>query len=258
MTAAVATTERTRLETLQEQEVKLAQQVEQLREKIATYPDRIAKERESAWYAKPSKRPLAQLNSPLQKLLDAEKGDVATLNGLQQDLSAVRNVIQQEDVRVREQETASARAQTQELHAKEEAIWKEAGELFGELANVWNTYVDLAEEEDRFATASGLDGSGALAVVPAPLSFKSFLLLLHRAATDSEVRLEPYEEQLIDAGAFRTEHGGVGYDVRPAGTRQIEVRRKLDYGDRLIYVLPDLRSVVHKLQLSGRIPIIAE
>jgi hypothetical protein len=56
---------------------------------------------------------------------------------------------------------------------------------------------------------------------------RRFLLLLHRAGTDSEVRLEPYEEQLIDAGAFRTEHGGVAYDVRPAGTRQIEVRRKL-------------------------------
>jgi predicted nucleic acid-binding Zn-ribbon protein len=118
----VATTERTRLETLQEQEVKLAEQVEQLREKIATYPDRIAKERESAWYAKPSKRPLAQLNSPLQKLLDAEKGDVATLNGLQQDLSAVRNVIQQEDVRVREQEIAEARAALEVLHVKEEGI----------------------------------------------------------------------------------------------------------------------------------------
>jgi hypothetical protein len=39
---------------------------------------------------------------------------------------------------------------------------------------------------------------------------------------------------------------GVLYDVRPAGTRQVEVRRRLDYGDRLIHVLPDLRTVVHK------------
>jgi hypothetical protein len=100
-------------------------------------------------------------------------------------------------------------------------------------------------------------GSGALAVVPAPLSFKSFLLLLHTAATDPEVRLEPYEEQLIDAAAFRTDHGGVAYDVRPAGTRQVEVRRKLDYADRLHDLIPDLRSVVHRLQLSGHVPTIA-
>jgi chaperonin cofactor prefoldin len=142
----VATTERTRLETLQEQEVKLAEQVEQLREKIATYPDRIAKERESAWYAKPSKRPLAQLNSPLQKLLDAEKGDVATLNGLQQDLSAVRNVIQQEDVRVREQEIAEARAALEVLHVKEEGIWKRAGEAFAEMASVWMPWLQSSRK----------------------------------------------------------------------------------------------------------------
>jgi hypothetical protein len=91
-----------------------------------------------------------------------------------------------------------------------------------------------------------------------PLSFKSFLLLLHTAATDPEVRLEPYEEQLIDAGAFRTEHGNVVYDVRPAGTRQVEMRRKLDHGDRLHDLIPDLTPVVRALQLRGRIPTITE
>jgi hypothetical protein len=143
------------------------------------------------------------------------------------------------------------------LHAKEEEIWKEAGELFDELANVSNKYVDLAEEEGRFATENGLDGDGALAVVPAPSSFKGFLLLLLVAATDPEVRLEPYEEQLIDAGAFRTDHGGVVYDVRPAGTRQVEVRKKLDHADRLHDLIPDLRRVVHRLQLSVHVPTIA-
>ena len=92
---------------------------------------------------------------------------------------------------------------------------------------------------------------------PTASTFKAFLLLLHRAATDPEVRLEPYEEQLIDAGTFRTDHGGVVYDVRPAGIRQVEVRRKLDYADRLHDLIPDLRSVVHKLQPSGRVPTIA-
>jgi hypothetical protein len=196
------TAERTRLETLREQEVKLAEQVEQLREKISTYPERIAKERESAWYAKPSKRPLAQLNSPLQKWLDDEKKDVATLNGLEQDLSAVRNVIQQEDVRVREQETAEARAQLAQLHEKEEAIYQRAGELFASLADVWNELVEIIETEDRFVQASKLEGLGVLAVEPTPASFKAFLLLLHSASTDADVRSAPHTEQLVDTGIY--------------------------------------------------------
>ena len=102
------------------------------------------------------------------------------------------------------------------------------------------------------------DGSGALAVVPAPLSFKSWLLLLHASATDPAVRAEPYEEQLIDAGAFRTKHGNVVYDVKPAGTPQVEMRRKLDTGDHLHDLIPDLTAVVRPLQLTGQIPTITE
>jgi hypothetical protein len=255
MTVAV---ERPKLDALRAKEAELAIEVDAARARIAQYPARLQEARERSWYSSPKARPGSELNGEVAKITARERKDLAALNGLEGDLSAVRSVIAAEAERIAEEETAVARAQTQELHAKEEAIWKEAGELFGELANVWNKYVDLAEEEDRFAMAKGLDGSGALAVVPAPLSFKSFLLLLHRTATDSEVRLEPYEEQLIDAGTFRTEHGGAVYDVRPAGTRQVEVRRKLDYGDRLIHVLPDLRSVVRKLQLSGRVPTITE
>jgi hypothetical protein len=81
---------------------------------------------------------------------------------------------------------------------------------------------------------------------------------LHRSATDLEVRAEPYEEPLIDAGAFRTEHGNVVYDVKPAGARQVEVRRKLDYGDRLHDLIPDLTAVVRALRLRGPIPTITE
>jgi hypothetical protein len=235
----------------------LAEQADQLLEKINTYPAKIKVAREEAIFQKPSKRPLATLNGPLHRLMEAEKKDVTTFNGLQADLAGVRSVLAQEDAKVRDQEKIAARAQTQELHAKEEAVWKQAGELFGELASVWNKYVALAEESSRFALGNGLDGSNALAVVPAPLSFKSFLLLLHTAATDPEVRLEPHEEQLVDAGTFRTDDGGVVYNARPAGTRQVEVRRRLDYGDRLHQLIPDLCSIVHKLQLSGRVPTIA-
>jgi DNA repair exonuclease SbcCD ATPase subunit len=247
-----ATAERTRLETLREQEVKLAEQVEQLREKISTYPERIAKERESAWYAKPSKRPLAQFNSPLQKWLDDEKKDVATLNGLQQDLSAVRNVIQQEDVRVREQETEEARKKLGDLHTREEAVWQRAGERFGELAAAWNEYVALAEESSRFAYENGLDPTAALAVVPAPTSFRSWLLLLHTASTDAEVRAPDHVQELTETGNYNGT-----YQTMPAGTKTTVVRRRLDHGDRLHSLIPDLRSVVHKLQLSGRVPTIA-
>lgn len=80
--------------------------------------------------------------------------------------------------------------------------------------------------------------------------FKSWLLLLHAAATDPAVRGEPYEEQLIDAGAFRTEHGNVAYDVKPAGTRQVEMRSKLDSGDRLHDLIPDLTAVSVRFSLG--------
>jgi hypothetical protein len=250
----VATNTKVDLDQLRSREAELAEQVEAKRARISEYPEKIAEANRDLVYA--GKRPLTQLNSPLQKLRDAEKKDVASLVTLEGELSAVRSVIAVEEARAAEEETAAARAAMQEFHSKEEATWEKAGKAFAELSDVWNQYVELAEEEDRFAAANGIDGADALAVVPAPLSLKSFLLLLYRAATDPEVRLEPYEEQLIDAGTFSTEHGGVVYDVRPAGTRQIEVRKKLDYGDRLIHVLPDLRSV-RKLQLGGRVPTIA-
>jgi len=195
--------------------------------------------------------------------MDAEKADVAKLNGLQQDLNSLRNVIQQEDIKVREEATAEARRQLERMHEQEEAIWGDAGKLLHELATVWNAYTERAEGSSKFAHENGLDGLGALAVVPAPLSFKSWLLLLHRAATDPEVRADPFEGQLVDIGAFgrRDEQGndigGAVYDVRPAGTRTVETRRKLDYGDRLFHLTPDLRSVLHALQLSGHVPTIA-
>jgi hypothetical protein len=183
--------------------------------------------------------------------------------GLEGDLSAVRAVIAVEAARAAEEKTAEARAHLTDLHESEEEIWRQAAELFGELAGAWNAYVTLAEEEDEFASLNRLEGSGVLAVEPAPLTFRSFLLLLLAASTDADVRAEPFTEQLADIGPFGrrdelgNDIGGAVYEVRPAGTRQVETRRKLDYGDRLFHLTPDLRSVVHKLQLSGRVPTIA-
>lgn len=118
------------------------------------------------------------------------------------------------------------------------------GKLLGDLAEVWNAYTELTTEAGRFAYENGLDASEALAVTPAPASFRAWLLLLHQASTDADVRAEPFTEQLIDSGIFRTGDGELVADVRPAGTRQVEVRRKLDDSDRLYDLIPDLRSVV--------------
>jgi hypothetical protein len=48
--------------------------------------------------------------------------------------------------------------------------------------------------------------------------------------------------------------GGATYDSRVVGTRTIETRRRLDARDRLFSIVPDLRSVVRALSLSGRVP----
>jgi hypothetical protein len=254
------TTERPKLEVLRAKEAELAIEVDAARARIAEYPAQLQEAREKSWYSSPKARPGSELNGDVAKITARERKDLTALNGLESDLSAVRSVIAIEAARVAEEETAEAREQTAELHAKEEAIWRQAAELFSELAGVWNAYVTLAEEEDKFASVNRLEGPGVLAVEPAPLTFRSFLLLLLAASTDESVRAEPFEEQLADIGAFgrRDEQGndigGAVYEVRPSGTRQVETRRKLDYGDRLFHVVPDLRSVVRALNLSGRVP----
>jgi hypothetical protein len=92
------------------------------------------------------------------------------------------------------------------------------------------------------------------------LPLKAFLLLLHSAATDADVRSEPHTEQLVDSGIYGrrdsdgNDLGGAIYDTKVVGSRTIETRRRLDERDVLYYVVPDLRSVVRRLSLSGRVP----
>jgi hypothetical protein len=246
-----ATAERSKLELLQAKEAELAIAVEEARARIALYPKQLHDARSRAIYAKPNVRPGAELNGEVAKLNAKERKDLDGLRALEADLSACRGLVQQEDLRVREQETAEARKQLELLHAKEEVIWQGAGERFGELASTWNEYVALAEESSKFAHENGLDG--ALAVVPAPLSFKSWLLLLHTAATDPTVHAEPHVQELTETGNYNGT-----YQTMPAGTKTTEVRRRLDHGDKLHSLIPDLRSVVQRLQLSGKIPTIAE
>ena len=80
------------------------------------------------------------------------------------------------------------------------------------------------------------------------------------AATDADVRSEPHTEQLVDSGVYGrrdsagNDIGGSVYDTRIVGTRTRKTRRRLDERDVLYHVVPDLRSVVGRLSLSGRVP----
>jgi hypothetical protein len=246
------------LDQLRKRETELAEQVEATRGRLSEYSTLIAEARREAVYAGKA-RPGGELGGAVRALIDKDRKDATALIGLEGDLSAVRSVIAEEAARQAEQETAEARAQLALSHEQEEAIWAAAGKLLGELASTWNKYVELAEQEDKLANASGI-ATGILAVEPAPLSFRSWLLLLHVAATDQEVRAEPHTEQLVDSGVYgrRDEHGndigGAVYDTRTVGTRTLETRRRLDERDVLYRVVPDLRSIVRKLTLSGRVP----
>ena len=243
------TIERPKLEVLRAKEAELAIEVEAVRARIADYPDLLHDARSRAVYAKPNVRPGAELNGEVAKITARERKDVAALNGLQGDLSAVRSVINAEAARLAEEE----------LHKREEGVWTKAGELISALAGVWNELVEVVEEESRVATSNRLEAPGVLAVEPVPATFKSFLLLLHVAATDPAVRAEPHVQELTDTGIFWSRDEalpGAVYDTRPAGTKTTDVRRRLDEHDRLFHLTPDLRSVVRKLQLSGRVPTI--
>jgi hypothetical protein len=257
-----AIAERSKLELLQDREAELAIAVEEARARIAAYPEQLHEARSRAIYAKPNVRPGAELNSEVSKLNAKERKDLDGLRALEADLSACRGVLAIEAQRVTEEATAEARAQLAKLHDQEEAVWKRGSELFASLADAWNELVEIVETEDRFVQTNGLEGS-VLAVEPTPSTFKAFLLLLHTASTDETVRSEPHTEQPVDSGIYgrRDENGndtgGVTYDTRVVGTRSIETRRRLDARDVLFNVVPDLRSVVRALSLSGRVPTIA-
>jgi hypothetical protein len=261
---ATATAECSKLELLQARESELAIAVDEARARIALYPEQLHEARSRAIYAKPNVRPGAELNGEVAKLNAKERKDVDGLRSLEADLSACRGLVAIEAQRVTDEETAEARELLQGLHVKQEAIYQRAGELLGELTSVWNSLVEVVEEESQVATANRLEAPGVLAVEPVPSSFRAFLLLLHVAATDPTVHAEPHVQELTETGIFgrRFADGnpmpGAVYDTRPAGTKTTEVRRRLDHADRLHSLIPDLRGVVMALKLSGKIPSISE
>ena len=258
-----ATVEGTKLDMLAEQEARLSEEVDAARARIAEYPAQLQEAREKSWYSSPRARPGSELNGEVAKITARERKDLAALNGLEGDLSAVRAVIATEAARLALEETAEARAQLEQLHAREEAVWTKAGVVFADLASIWNELTEIVEEESRVAAANRLEAPGILAIEPVPSNFKAFLSLLHVAATDPAVHAEPHVQELTETGIFgrRDEHGnalpGAYFDTRPAGTQTTEVRRRLDEHDRLFHLIPALAGIVRELQLSGRVPTIA-
>jgi hypothetical protein len=256
---SIATKPKVDLDQLRAREAELAERVEATRARLSEYSTSIAEARREAVYAGKA-RPGGELAGPVERLRKKERQDASALPGLEGDLSAVRSVIAEESARLAEAETAEARKQLEQLHEQEEGVYQRAGVLFASLADVWNELVEIIESEDQFVQANKLEGSGVLAVEPTPASFRAFLLLLHSAATDADVRAEPHTEQLVDSGIYgrRDENGndigGATYDTRIVGTRTLETRRRLDERDVLFNVVPDLRSVVRALSVSGRIP----
>jgi hypothetical protein len=256
------TTQKSKLELLQAKEAELAIAVEDARARIAAYPEQLHEARSRAIYAKPNVRPGAELNSEVSKLNAKERKDLDGLRSLEADLSACRGVLAIEAQRVSEQATAKAREQLELLHEQEEAVYRRAGELFGDLAGAWNELVAIVEEASQLAAANRLESPGILAVEPVPSTFKSFLSLLHVASTDPAVHAPPQVQELTETGIFgrRDEQGnalpGAYIDTRPVGTQTTEVRRRLDEHDRLFHLIPALGNIVRALQLSGRIPTI--
>jgi hypothetical protein len=262
MTAAIA--ERSKLELLRAREAELAIAVDEARARIALYPEQLHEARSRAIYAKPNVRPGAELNGEVAKLNAKERKDVDGLRSLEADLSACRGLVATEAQRVTDEANAAARKQLAELNVKEEAIYKRGGELLGELAGVWNSLVEIVEEESQVAASNGLEAPGVLAIEPVPSTLKAFVSLLLIAATDPTVHAPPHVQELMESGIYgRRDNqgrdlGGAVYDTRPAGTKTIEVRRRLDHGDRLHGLIPDLRGIVQRLSLSGNIPSISD
>jgi hypothetical protein len=215
-----------------------------------SYPQELHEPRQRSWYSSPKARPGAELTGEVAKLTAKEKKDVASLNGFQGDLAAVRAILAVEAQRESERTADAARKQLASRHELEESAWTDAGRVFAELANAWNRYVTIAEESITYASSNGLDASDAPAVTPAPASFKDFIALLLAASTDEDVRSAPHTEELLDSGIFgrRGSNGedldGATYDTRIVGTRTVDTRRRLDERDVLYRVVPDLRHVV--------------
>ena len=223
---------RPNIESLREQETSMASELEAVKAWLAEQPEKQKEAREAAFYTK-GKRPLALLNSPLQKLIDAEQKAVAKQHGLEADLAAVRSVLEAETQRRAEESLVEVREQDETFREQQTELVKEAGLVFASLVAIYGDLVECFEQHDQARDkvrrklppnlAELLDAGGSfLAVSPTPVTFASFLRMLREAATDSNYR----------AGVAG---GGVRFDER----------------DVLVRAVPDLRGKIRRAELSG-------
>jgi hypothetical protein len=268
-TAERKSTKQTLLERLQVKQVELTAEVEEARARVAEYPALLQEAREKSWYASPQRRPGTELNGEVRKLTDREQKDLAKMRSLEQDLSALNAVVNEEATREAERSLIEVRKRDNQERTRQRELIKQAGEQFAELFDTYDDLLAAAEDHARIRDEARrtlpanllayLDSEGpALLLSPMPTTFQAFTRMLHEAATNPELRSEPYVEPLIDAGVFSTESGARVYDVRTAGTRLVDTRKRLDDRSILIELVPDLRSSVRRVQLGGRIPTITE
>jgi hypothetical protein len=109
-------TEHSILDTLRAGEAELAVAVDETRARISLHPEQLHDARSKAIYAKPNVRTGAELNGEVAKITAREKKDLAALNGLEGDLSAVRSILAVEAQRESERTADAARKQLAERH----------------------------------------------------------------------------------------------------------------------------------------------
>ena len=93
--------------------------MDEARTRIALYPEQLHEARSRSIYAKPNVRPGAELNGEVARITAREKKDLASLNGLEGDLSAVRSVLAVEAQKESERIADTARRQLAERHELE-------------------------------------------------------------------------------------------------------------------------------------------
>jgi hypothetical protein len=222
---------------LREREASLAAQLEDVRGRVAAYPELIQEARVQTVYAGP-KRPGGDLTGAVRKLSEKERKDVASLRELQGDLAAVRSVLEREAQREAEHALAHVRTQDEQYRAAQSDVLKRAGTAFVDLVRAWGEFCAQVEEhaQTRENAARSLPPnlsqhllaeSAPLLLTPTPKTFEAFVRMMTDATLDPNKR--GYREGV--------EGGGVRLDLRQA----------------LVGLTPDLRGQVRRAELPGNL-----
>jgi hypothetical protein len=92
---------------------------------------------------------LALTNSPLQKLIDAEKKAVAKARSLEADLAAVCSVIAAETQRQAEEVLADVHERDDRERDRQAELIREAAAAFTDLVEAYSRLLQAAEKHDR-------------------------------------------------------------------------------------------------------------